>query len=164
MVIIALNYLLIKIYTMKKILYVSTVMACLSSGAYAVDSTGCGLGSTVFKGQRGVIPQILAVTTNGTSANQTFGITSGTLGCDPNGRITGGTGKVLVFLENNVDAFAFDVAKGNGETIDAIAQIAKIDSKEAAKILKDNFNELFADENVDVVALSEQVAKLLNIA
>lgn len=149
---------------MKKILYVSAVMACLSSAAYAVDSTGCGLGSTIFKEQQGLIPQVLAVTTNGTSGNQTFGITSGTLGCDRNGKITGGTGKILAFLENNVDAFAFDVAKGNGETINAIAQIANMDSEKAGKILKDNFNELFVDENVDVVALSQQVAKLLNIA
>ena len=149
---------------MKKVLCISAIMACLSSGAYAVDSTGWGFGSTLLKGQQGTIPQILAVTTNGTSASQTFGITSGTMGCDPNGKITGGTGKILVFLENNVDAFAFDVAKGNGETIDAIAQIANMDSEEAAKILKDNFNELFVDENVDVVALSQQVAKLLNIA
>ncbi len=149
---------------MKKILCTSFVLACLSSGAYAIDSTGCGLGSTLFKGQKGPIPQILAVTTNGTSANQTFGITSGTLGCDPEGRITGGTGKVLAFLENNVDAFALDVAKGSGETIDVVASIANKDSAETAKILKDNFDELFTDENLDVVALSEQVARLLNIA
>lgn len=149
---------------MKKVLCVSAVMACLSAGAYAMDSTGCGFGTVLLKGQEGMFPQILAVTTNGTSASQTFGITSGTMGCDPNGRITGGTGKILAFLENNVDAFAFDVAKGNGETIDAVAQIAKMDSKEAGKVLKENFNELFADENVDVVTLSQQVAKLLNIA
>ena len=149
---------------MKKVLCISAVMACLSSGAYAVDSTGCGLGSSIWKGQEGFVPQVLAVTTNGTSGNQTFGITSGTLGCDRDGKITGGTGKILAFLENNVDAFAFDVAKGNGETIDAVAQIANMDSEKAAKVLKDNFNELFANENVDVVELSQQVAQLLNIA
>ena len=149
---------------MKKILYVAGAVLALSTTSYAVDSTGCGLGSTLWKGQRGLVPQILAVTTNGTSANQTFGITSGTSGCDPNGRITGGTGKILVFLENNVDAFAFDVAKGNGETINAIADITGKDADEVAKILKDNFNLLFADAELNVVELSIQVAQLLNIA
>jgi hypothetical protein len=45
------------------------------------NSTGCGLGTIIFEGQKGIAPQVLAVTTNGTSGNQTFGITSGTLGC-----------------------------------------------------------------------------------
>ena len=149
---------------MKKVLCVSALLLGLASNSYAVDSTGCGFGSTLLKGQQGMFPQILAVTTNGTSASQTFGITSGTMGCDPNGRISGGTGKILVFLENNVDAFALDVAKGQGETINAVASIANMDSEYVGQLLKANFNELFADENVDVVALSQQVAALLNIA
>lgn len=149
---------------MKKTLLTMGFIGLLSANVYAIDSTGCGLGSTVWKGQQGTLPQILAVTTNGTSANQTFGITSGTLGCDPNGKITGGTGKVLVFLENNVDQFAFDVAKGNGETINTIASIAGKDSATTAKILKDNFDLLFADKDLNVVDLSVKVAELLNIA
>ena len=149
---------------MKKTLLTIGFIGLLSANVYAIDSTGCGLGSTIWKGQKGTVPQILAVTTNGTSANQTFGITSGTLGCDPNGKITGGTGKVLVFLENNVDQFAFDVAKGNGETINTIASIAGKDSATTAKILKDNFDLLFADKDLNVVDLSVKVAELLNIA
>lgn len=149
---------------MKKILCLSALSFCLCNASYAIDSTGCGLGSTVFKGQKGVIPQILAVTTNMTSGNQTFGITSGTLGCDPNGRVTGGTGKVLVFLENNMDAFAFDAAKGNGETINVIASIANMNADEVGALIKGNFNTLFSDENVNVVDLSAKVAELLNIA
>ena len=149
---------------MKKTLLTIGFIGLLSANVYAIDSTGCGLGSTIWKGQQGTLPQILAVTTNGTSANQTFGITSGTLGCDPNGKITGGTGKVLVFLENNVDQFAFDVAKGNGETIDTIASIVNKDSATTAKILKDNFDLLFADKDLNVVDLSVKVAELLNIA
>lgn len=149
---------------MKKTLLTIGFIGLLSTNVYAIDSTGCGLGSTIWKGQRGVAPQILAVTTNGTSANQTFGITSGTSGCDPNGRITGGTGRIFAFLENNIDQFAFDVAKGNGETIDTIASIANKDSATTAKILKDNFDLLFADKDLNVVDLSVKVAELLNIA
>ena len=49
------------------------------------ENTGCGLGTMLFDGQQGIAPQVLAVTTNGTSGNQTFGITSGTLGCTQDG-------------------------------------------------------------------------------
>lgn len=149
---------------MKKTLLTMGFISLLSANVYAIDSTGCGLGSIVWRGERGVAPQILAVTTNGTFGTQTFGITSGTSGCDPNGRITGGTGRIFAFLENNIDQFAFDVAKGNGETIDTIASIANKDSAETAKILKDNFDLLFADKDLNVVDLSVKVAELLNIA
>ena len=130
--------------------------------AYSADSTGCGLGTTLWKGNSGVVPQVLAVTTNGTFANQTFGISSGTLHCDPNGRVTGASSRVFfAFLEGNVDAFALDCAKGEGETINTVADIAKIKPAKAGKILKENFNYLFSDENTDLVVLSEKLDLLL---
>ena len=44
-----------------------------SSSAMAANVGSCGWGSKVFDGQSGMGPQVLAVTTNGTSGNQTFG-------------------------------------------------------------------------------------------
>ena len=148
---------------MKKILLLVLFISVFCFSAKAVDSTGCGLGSTVWKGQSGMLPQLMAVTTNGTSANQTFGITSGTSGCDPNGRITGGTGKILAFLEKNMDSFAIDVAKGEGETLNTLAQISNKDVNEIKKIVQDNFDYLF-DEDTHVAVLSIKLAELLNIA
>lgn len=81
---------------MNKILVASLMLGAavmLSTPAQAIDSTGCGLGSMAWRGQSGILPQVAAATTNGTFGNQTFGITFGTSGCDPNGRITGGTQK-----------------------------------------------------------------------
>lgn len=67
---------------MKKFLAAAAFVAAFSaSSAFAVDSTGCGLGSMIFRGQRGLVPQILAVTTNGSFGTQTFGISTGTSGC-----------------------------------------------------------------------------------
>ena len=86
-----------------------------ASNAFAYDSTGCGLGSLVFKGQKGPVPQVLAVTTNGSFGTQTFGITSNTSGCDSYGRITGGTGRMFAFLENNLDQFAADAASAKAK-------------------------------------------------
>jgi hypothetical protein len=96
---------------MKKIYLLPAVVAVLlafSSNANAYDSTGCGLGSMAWRGQSGIIPQVLAVTTNTILPSQTFGITTGTSGCDPNGRVSGGTGKMLLtFLENNMEGLLF---------------------------------------------------------
>ena len=131
-----------------------------ASNAFAYDSTGCGLGSLVFKGQKGPVPQILAVTTNSTFT-QTFGITSNTSGCDSYGRITGGTGRMFAFLENNLDQFAADAAVGKGETIEAIAAITGRDAETVGRVAHNNFAELFGDKDVSAVTVTLKMADLL---
>lgn len=140
---------------MKKIIFASLVFGAvaLTAPAHAIDSTGCGLGSMAWRGQSGILPQVAAVLTNGgISSNQTFGITFGTSGCDPNGRVTGGTQKmVLAFLENNLEQFAMDAAAGQGETITTLAGIMNMDEKTVAEKTYQNFAVLFPNENVDAV-------------
>lgn len=139
---------------MKKIYLSSLVLGSmmLAGNAMAVDSTGCGLGSMAWRGQSGMAPQILAVTTNGLFSNQTFGITFGTSGCDPNGRITGGTQRmVLAFMENNMEQYALDAARGEGETIETLAGIMNVDSAKLGQISKQNFAVIFPSENADAV-------------
>ncbi len=139
---------------MKKIIFASLVLGAvaLTAPAHAIDSTGCGLGSMAWRGQSGILPQVAAVTTNGTFGTQTFGITFGTSGCDPNGRVTGGTQKmVLAFLENNLEQFAMDAAAGQGETITTLAGIMNMDEKTVAEKTYQNFAVLFPNENVDAV-------------
>ena len=131
-----------------------------ASNAFAYDSTGCGLGSLLFKGQKGPVPRILAVTTNGTYT-QTFGITSNTSGCDSYGRITGGTGRMFAFLENNLDQFAADAAVGKGETIEAIAAITGRDAETVGRVAHNNFAELFGDKDVSAVTVTLKMADLL---
>lgn len=142
---------------MKKIYLASVLCASLmlSSNALAVDSTGCGLGSMAWRGQSGMVPQILAVTTNGFLFNQSFGITFGTSGCDPNGRVTGGTGRmVLAFVENNMEQLAMDASRGQGETLETLAGIMEIDKNELAEKVQSNFAVIFPDENVDAVQVT----------
>lgn len=128
------------------------VAVMLSAPAQAIDSTGCGLGSMAWRGQSGILPQVAAATTNGTFGNQTFGITFGTSGCDPNGRITGGTQKmVLAFLENNLEQFAMDAAAGEGETLTTLAGIMNMNEADVAAKTYQNFAVLFPNENVDAV-------------
>jgi len=149
---------------MKKILGAAAICAGLSlaTSAYAVDSTGgCGLGSMAWRGQSGIIPQSLAITTNNTFANNTFGITFGTSGCDPNGRITGGTGKmVLAFLEDNMEQFAMDAAAGNGETIETLAGIMNVDSATLGKEVQQNFAYIFPNDNVEAVDVTLRVMEI----
>lgn len=140
---------------MKKILTASAIIGAallISNPSSALDSTGCGLGSMAWRGQSGILPQVAAVTTNGSSGNQTFGITFGTSGCDPNGRVTGGTQKmILAFMENNLEQFAMDAAAGQGETLTTLAGILNVDADIVAEKTYQNFAVLFPNENVDAV-------------
>lgn len=149
---------------MKK-LYLASLLCgamMISSNAGAVDSTGCGLGSMAWRGQSGMAPQILAVTTNGLFFTQTFGITFGTSGCDPNGRVTGGTGRMtLAFLENNLEQYAMDAAAGHGETIETLAGILNMDSEVLGEKSKQNFAFLFADENADAVDVTLKLFQVI---
>ena len=149
---------------MKKNLVLGAVFAAALfavSPAMAIDSTGgCGLGSMAWRGQSGIIPQVLAMTTNGIFLN-TIGVTLGTSGCDPNGRVTGGTGKlVLAVIENNMEQFAMDASAGRGETIDTIAGLLEVDSKELGARAQQNFAYLFTDENVEAVDLTLKIMEL----
>ena len=151
---------------MKKSLAMCAVAAaiCFAQPAKAIDSTGgCGLGSMAWRGQSGIIPQILAVTTNNSFGTNTFGITFGTSGCDPNGRVTGGTGKmVLAVIENNMEQFAMDASAGRGETIETIAGILNVDSEKLGAAAQQNFAYLFTDENVEAVDLALKMMELAN--
>ena len=149
---------------MKKIYLLSAVAAgvlALSANAQAYDSTGCGLASMAWRGQSGIVPQVLAATTNGFFSTQTFGISTGTSGCDPNGRVSGGTGKMLLaFLENNMEQFALDAAAGQGETLVTVAGILNVDEASLAGKLQSNFGVLFASNDVDAVDLTLSVMQI----
>ena len=66
-------------------------------------------------------------------------------------------------IENNMEQFAFDAARGEGETIYTIAGILNVPAEQVAHISKTHFNEIFASENVEVLAVAEEVLQLLNI-
>lgn len=152
---------------MKKIYLAAAVLASmgLAHAASALDSTGCGLGSMAWKGEKGIGPQVLAATTNVSFGTQTFGITFGTSGCDPNGRVSGGTGKMaLAFLENNMEQFAMDASAGQGETIDTLAGILNVDSKELGAKTQANFANIFATENADAVSVTLAMIDLAKAA
>lgn len=145
---------------MKRILFAAAAMAAMTAGsAYAANTNnvGCGLGTMVFEGQSGVAPQVLAVTTNGTLGNQTFGITFGTLGCTKNG-VVDPPQAAAVYTASNIDNLARDAARGDGEALDSLAEVIGVEEQDKAAFFamsKENFTTIFASENTtaeDVLA------------
>ena len=97
-----------------------------ASYALAEDTgPGCGVGQMIFPNNNKIIPQILAATTNGTFANQLFGITTGTLGCTNDG-IVKNDRKVDVFASVNFQNLKQDMAQGQGEYLSSLATLIGI--------------------------------------
>ncbi|MES2964144.1 MAG: DUF3015 family protein [Bdellovibrionota bacterium] len=133
---------------MKSLLTIALVL--MGTSAYAatagIGPAGCGLGNVVF----GKDNQVLAATTNGTSANQTFGITSGTLNCGP-----GGMAGMNMFIENNQVALENDAARGQGETVATLASMMGCQDVNAfGSTLKSNYSEIFTSKDAKVIGHS----------
>ena len=150
---------------MKKIISILSLVAALPTAAFAVDNVGgCGVGSMVFKGQSGIAPQVLAVTTNGILGNQTFGITSGTLGCTSDGMVNSNM-KTAMFIENNKEQLARDMSVGSGETLASLAHLIGVEAQDQVafnRLAKNSVARIFTTDSVAteqvVVALREALA------
>lgn len=102
---------------------------------------GCGLGSMAMGNKDG---QILAATTNGTSFNQMFGITFGTLNCVGT-PIHAKADQIDRFILVNRIAFTDDVAREEGETIPVIAHLMGCpEETDLAPLLHRNFSQIFS--------------------
>jgi hypothetical protein len=134
---------------MKKTI-ISIALLGLSSSAMAEAPGGpsCGWGNLLFDGQAGIAPHFLASTTNGTSGNATFGMTTGTNGCSVDGKLTYGGASLLGSI---MGEFSEDVARGDGEALNAVAVMYGVEQQDRAAFataMHTNFQTLFPNENV----------------
>lgn len=138
---------------MKRTLVLAAVGVLASSGvALAGDpDVGCGWGTMAFRGQTGVAPRVLAATTNGSVlGNQTFGISSGTLGCKSSGAIQADA-RLNMYAGANIDRLASDMAQGQGESLETLATLLGVsdaDKPALFALTKAHFGNLFPSEQV----------------
>ena len=119
---------------------------------------GCGLGSMIFSPDSG-FTQVFAATTNGTSGTQTFGISSGTSNCDDT---DAGEESAKAFVETNRVALAKDIARGNGETIASLSELAGCqDSAAVGRTLQRNFKQIFPSSKTSNTQVSSAVIETL---
>lgn len=145
---------------LRKIL-ISTLLLAGSSVAMADNDIGCGIGTEIWKGKNGLAPKVLGATTNGLFGNQTFGITFGTLGCRQQKTLV--HADVAKFVDHNAETLARDIAVGEGESLNVLAELMQISSSDKThffQVAKANWSKLYADENqntVNVIASLHQM-------
>lgn len=135
---------------MKKLLATAALVAMPFTSALADDAAGCGVGSIIWADQTGKIAHILAATTNGTSGNQTFGITFGTLGCDGDGAVTSRQ-KLAIYTDENLDQLMVDASRGAGESLDVFSELYGVEAEDRAAFaaeIQENFAAIFSSEEV----------------
>ena len=153
---------------MNKAIIAVALLAAVPFASQAKESgPGCGLGSQLFEGQSGVAPHVLAVTTNGISGNQTFGMTTGSLGCDPSQTIT--IAAADIYLNANMEKVARGMATGEGEALDTLADLMGIEAQDKTVFFKasqQNFGKIFSSNDIssnDVLAALKDVMKNDNV-
>lgn len=122
-------------------------------------TAGCGLGSQVFH-EDGMV-QILAATTNGTSGNQTFGITSGTSNC-----LDGASDHMAMqidqYIDGNRSALLTDMTRGSGETLNALAHMMGCaSSSDLGKTLQIRFNEIVPANQTNTRDITDSVITVI---
>lgn len=136
---------------MKKILLSTLAVLALSTATMAnvQNQTGCGLGSQIIKDDSSAVMLSLQATTNGTSGNQTFGITSGTSGCKKTKFVM--NERAEEFVASNMDQLAKEIAKGQGESLDTLAELLNIEDKATfAASLQENYNSIYTSQKVEM--------------
>lgn len=130
----------------KKLIGLIMAFSLLPAAAVLADEgAGCGLGKTLWEGQSGLLANISAATTNGSSGTQTFGITSGTSGCNADSTVK--TEKEQeVFVAVNLENISQEMAQGNGEHLRALATLMGCSTSvygEFAGMTQDKYEVLF---------------------
>jgi len=119
--------------------------------AMADSGPGCGLGAQLWKGQTGLVAHTSAGTTNASSFNPLSGILSGTSGCENPGVVKNDY-QQKVFVAQNLDDLAKDVAQGSGDHLNSMADLMGIkesDKGQFYKLAQANYGSIFKTKDSD---------------
>ena len=133
------------------------------AGAVNKSNTGCGLGYLLLKDSGdSTLMEVLATCTNGTSGNQTFGITTGTLECEQP-KSFASSERLNEFVAKNMDNLATDIAAGQGESLDTLAELMEVPSADRTGFyakLQGNFESIFTSTDVQSAQVIDNIVKV----
>lgn len=153
---------------MKKTVCMLAVATMSLAGTQAMagqvkDNCGCGIGTMALGEETGLLSHIAATFLNGISGNQTFGISSGTLGCEQAEQLVS-VQEVEVFVADNMDHLATEAAVGEGAYLSALADLLKLEDKARVDFYTNmqlNFEEVFPGPDAQASDVTRQIVKLI---
>ena len=137
---------------MKALMAGAVVLIASVSYAGSQNDAGCGVGSMIFK-ENGKMEQVLAATTNGIWGNQTFGITTGTLGCGesapaPAPKKRSSLKEQEGYVAANFRNLSREMAAGKGEYVSSLASMLGCDQAAFGKMTQSKYETLFPSVKV----------------
>lgn len=128
------------------------------------EDCGCGLGAVAVGEKEGLFWNLLGTCLNGISGNQTFGMTSGTLDCGKTDSMAK-LDKMNIYVSDNMDSLAVDIAQGSGESLDALAEIAEIPNAKKQALysaLQNNFQLIYSNADVTHKSVVDKINQIIN--
>ena len=146
--------------TVVKTLALVLLLGALPSGAQAE----CGIGSKIWAGSGSTGAKIMASITNFWTMkgiSTTFEI----LGCTPSDNLfKRGKKAVTQFTSDNFDHLAANMARGQGEHLDALASLIEIEAQHQPafrSLARDNFEALYSHDQVTVGEMLGTLSELM---
>ena len=143
---------------------VSLFVAAAAHGTTIRDNCGCGLGTMALGDQEAtILSQVCATFLNGLSGNQTFGISSGTLECEPHAGIAYNK-RVIEYVADNMDHLAHDMAMGQGDSLNALADLMDMTDGNRDNVfsqLQQGFDRIFPSADVTAEEVVSNIADVL---
>jgi hypothetical protein len=137
---------------------------CLAQEVHTVrEDCGCGLGGYTIGDKTGMVWKLVGTFLNGISGNQTFAMSSGTLGCGQPQSLAMNE-QINVFVADNMDALAVDIAQGQGESLNALAEIARIPDKKRPGLnarLQENFEAIYTSSDVTHESVVSEITRII---
>jgi hypothetical protein len=135
-------------------------MGFSATTAQADNDIGCGVGTMLMEGQKGVGYKILGSSTNGITF-QSISITFGLVNCDGQGTVTA---QIDHFTGSRIDQLAADMAEGQGETLtafSALLEVAPEDRDAFGAFTQRHFAELFPSAGTTAGQMLDHLDRLL---
>ncbi len=129
------------------------VLALAPAGmALADNDVGCGVGTQIWEGQKGLPVKLAASFTNGLTF-QSISITFGLLNCNGKDTVTADASEMRLrhYASQNFDRLAEDMARGQGESLEALAYLLRVRAEDRAAFrafAQAHFDELFTHDHV----------------
>lgn len=146
---------------MKKQIVAATVGLCIAAGAFASKNVGPGIGGVLCGSQNGLFWDVLGISINDTFFPTQLGaVTLGTSGASSWSTIV--YDQTEKFIGDNMDFVATDIAMGEGEYIDTVAELLKVEDASAFKAkARDNFDAIFPSAEISAAEVTQNLIALL---
>jgi hypothetical protein len=123
---------------------------------------GCGWGALLFEGSTGVGAHVFALSTNVSLSDATFGLSSGTLGCDAHQPIRYKGGRV--YISGNMTQLAEDMSQGHGEALAGLSDVLGIQAQDKAAfytLTQTQFDKIYPNATVTSDQVMEHLASVM---